>query len=130
MRALGIDHVVLVCRDVERTLEWWRRELGLEPLRVDEWRAGRAPFPSLRVSGTTIIDFVPGERDGGEHPNVAHIAIEVDVEAATLESLVVERGWDVAFPLDRALYGARGTGAGVYIRDPDGTVVELRTYAG
>ena len=26
------------------------------------------------------------------------------------------------------LYGARGQGRGLYVRDPDGHVVELRTY--
>ncbi len=28
------------------------RDRGLQPVRVDEWRAGTAPFPSVRVSGT------------------------------------------------------------------------------
>lgn len=127
MRALGIDHVVLVCSDVERTLSWWRRELGLEPVRLEEWRAGSAPFPSLRLNGSTIVDFVAGERTG---ENVAHVAVEVDVDSATLAALADERGWDVATPLNPSLFGARGIGAGVYIRDPEGNVVELRTYAG
>lgn len=29
----------------------------------------------------------------------------------------------------RRLWGAHGTGVGLYVRDPDGNVVELRTYA-
>lgn len=127
MRALGIDHVVILCSDIEPTLAWWQRELGLEPVRVDEWRAGAAPFPSLRLNASTIVDFLPGRR-GGE--NVAHIAVEVDISPDALESLVSERGWDVVSPLNRELFGARGIGAGVYVRDPEGNVIELRTYAG
>lgn len=127
MRVTGIDHLVIVCRDVERTLGWWRRELGLEPVRLDEWRAGEAPFPSLRVDGATIIDFFPGERTG---ENVAHVALAVDVAPAELPALAKERGWDVVSPLNPDLFGARGTGAGIYVRDPEGNVVELRTYAG
>jgi catechol 2,3-dioxygenase-like lactoylglutathione lyase family enzyme len=127
MRATGLDHIVLVCRDVETTLAWWREELGLEPVRVEEWRAGAAPFPSLRLDEGTIVDFVPGERSG---VNVAHVAVRVDVGADELGRRAEERGWDVVVPLDRSLFGARGIGAGIYIADPDGTVVELRTYSG
>ncbi len=127
MRAVGIDHVVVICRDVERTLSWWRDELGLEPVRLEQWRAGDAPFPSLRLSETTIADFVRGERTG---ENYAHVALLVDVSRDELASVVEERGWDVVAPLDSHLFGARGTGAGVYIRDPEGNVLELRTYDG
>jgi catechol 2,3-dioxygenase-like lactoylglutathione lyase family enzyme len=125
MRALGIDHVVILCSDIDLTLAWWQRELGLDPVRVEEWRAGDAPFPSLRLNASTIIDFLPGKRTG---ENVAHVAIDVDVDADTLESLVAERGWDVVFPLNRELFGARGMGAGIYVRDPEGNVIELRSY--
>ena len=125
MHATAIDHLVVVCTDVDTTLGWWRRELGLEPLRLDEWRAGAAPFPSLRINQTSIVDFVAGTRTG---VNVAHVALAVDVGAAELAALAVERGWDVVTPLDPGLYGARGVGAGVYIRDPEGNVVELRSY--
>ena len=125
MRALGIDHVVILCTDIDRTLAWWQQELGLEPVRADEWQAGDAPFPSLRLNDSTIVDFLPGKRSG---ENVAHVAVDVDVNADTLESLIAERGWDVVFPLNRELFGARGMGAGIYIRDPEGNVVELRTY--
>jgi glyoxylase I family protein len=127
MRALGIDHVVILCSDIERTLAWWQQEFGLESVRVDQWRSGAAPFPSLRLNPSTIVDFLPGERAG---ENVAHIAVEVDVTADALEALVADRGWDVVFPLNRQLFGARGIGAGIYIRDPEGNVIELRTYAG
>jgi len=126
MRVTHLDHIVVICTDVERTLEWWRREFGLEVLRGDEWRSGSAPFPSLRVNEHTIVDFVQGDRRG---ENVAHVALAVDLEANALERLASERGWDVVVPLDRGLYGARGTGAGIYIRDPEGNVVELRSYS-
>lgn len=127
MRATGIDHVVIICSDVDRTLAWWQRELGLDPVRVEEWRAGEAPFPSLRLSPATIVDFVPGERTG---ENVAHVAVTVDVAGDDLARLADERGWDVAVPLNPTLFGAGGIGAGIYVRDPEGNVVELRTYAG
>ncbi len=127
MRALAIDHVVILCSDIDRTLAWGQEELGLEPVRVEEWRSGAAPFPSLRLNASTIVDFLPGKRTG---ENVAHIAVAVDVDADSLEALTAERGWDVVVPLNRELFGARGMGAGIYIRDPEGNVIELRAYAG
>lgn len=124
MRATGIDHVVLVCADVERSLRWWQDGFGLEPVRVDEWRRGEAPFPSLRLNAGTILDFVPGTRSG---ENVAHVAVVVELDGDDLDAAAAARGFDVVEPA-RRLYGARGVGQGVYVRDPDGNVVELRHY--
>jgi catechol 2,3-dioxygenase-like lactoylglutathione lyase family enzyme len=55
----GFDHLVLRCADVDSTLAWYVDTLGLAQVRVDEWRSGVAPFPSVRVSAETIIDLVP-----------------------------------------------------------------------
>ena len=60
----AFDHIVLNVSDLERSLAWYTGTLGLEPVRVDEWRAGEAPFPSVRVSASTLIDLVEGERSG------------------------------------------------------------------
>ncbi len=123
MNPTAIDHVVLTVPDVERTLAWWRDELGLEPERVDEWRRGEAPFVSLRISGDTLIDLFPGERTG---ENVNHVALVV--EGVDLDELAASGRFEVEMgPAD--LFGAKGVGRGLYIKDPDGNRVELRTYA-
>lgn len=119
MRVTGLDHVVLVSPDPERLIAWYVDVLGLEPLRLPQWRAGEVPFASLRVSPSTIIDVQAGERTG---TNVEHLALVVD---ADLDALAAEHG----VPGPRSLFGARGQGRGIYLRDPDGTGVELRTYA-
>lgn len=115
----ALDHVVLVSPDPERLIAWYRDVLGLETLRLEEWRRGQVPFASLRVSADTIIDVQRGERDG---ENMGHMALVVeDTDLAELAA-----SYDVAGP--RSLFGARGRGAGIYLRDPDGNGVELRTY--
>jgi hypothetical protein len=87
-----------------------------------EWRAGEVLFPSLRLSETTIIDVLAGERSG---TNVDHFAVVVT--DADLDQLASSGVFDVvAGPAD--LWGARGLGRGLYVHDPDGNVVELRTY--
>ncbi|MFP5255315.1 MAG: VOC family protein [Acidimicrobiia bacterium] len=123
MEIVGVDHVVLVSPDVERLVAWYRDELGLGVERLEEWRAKQVPFVSLRVSESFLIDVMAGERTG---ENVNHVALHVrgvDIdELAASGRFRVEMG-----PAD--LFGARGTGRGLYTRDPDGNLVELRTYA-
>lgn len=122
MRITGFDHVVLCVADTERSVTWYRDELGLEPLRLEEWRAGEVPFVSLRVDATTIIDLLQREPDG---TNVDHIALVAD-DVDLAELAASGRFGDVHPPM--RLFGAQGTGLGIYLRDPDGHTVELRTY--
>jgi catechol 2,3-dioxygenase-like lactoylglutathione lyase family enzyme len=119
----GIDHVVWNVPDVEAVLAWYRDELGLEALRVQEWRDKKVLFVSLRISEDTIIDLFEGERTGENVNHIALVVEGVDVdELAASGRFTVEMG-----PAD--LFGARGQGRGVYLRDPAGNLVELRTYA-
>jgi catechol 2,3-dioxygenase-like lactoylglutathione lyase family enzyme len=122
MQVSGPDHIVLVSPDVERLVAWYRDELGLAAERLDEWRRQEVPFVSLRVSDDFLIDVMRGTRTG---ENVNHVALTVtgvDIdELAASGRFAVEMG-----PAD--LFGARGTGRGLYTRDPDDNLVELRTY--
>ena len=116
IRVTGFDHLVLAVADVERSLAWYQDFLGLEGVRVDEWREGNAPFPSVRVDASTIIDFIPRRDDSDRGSNLDHLCLAVDpVDLSPLG----ETG---------PRYGARGVGTSVYIQDPDGNTVELRHY--
>ncbi len=122
LRVIGFDHLVLGCADVESTLAWYLDLIGLEPVRVDEWRRGEAPFPSVRVDDDTIIDLVPGPTADGR---LDHICIVV--EPVDLAALVASGEFDVVEGPARR-FGARGDGTSLYVRDPDGLVVEIRHY--
>ena len=124
LRVRALDHVVLNCADVEASLRWYCDELGLEPVRVEEWRTGAAPFPSVRIDAHTIIDLVAARRTG---VNVDHLCVVVD--PVDLRALAASGGFDVVGdgPV-RGLFGARGYATSLYVRDPDGNTVELRTY--
>jgi catechol 2,3-dioxygenase-like lactoylglutathione lyase family enzyme len=122
VRAVEPDHVVLMSPDPEPLVDWYREELGLEVLRLEEWRANEVPFVSLRVSPGFLVDVMRGERTG---ENVNHLALVV--EGVDLDELATSGRFEVEMgPAD--LYGARGIGRGLYVRDPDGNLVELRTY--
>lgn len=123
MQVSGLDHVVLKVRDVEASLEWYRTRLGLTVERLEQWRAGEVLFPSLRVDDTTIIDLFQAEPDG---VNVDHLALVVT--GVDLDELASSGEFEVVMgPAD--LFGARGVGRGLYVLDPDGHRIELRTYA-
>lgn len=122
MHVTEFDHVVLNVADVERSLGFYCELLGLAPVRVDEWRAGKASFPSVRVTPDTIIDLMARPR---QEANVDHFCLVVDpldwqevIDAGTFD--VIEG------PVGR--YGARGNAQSIYVRDPDHNVVELRWY--
>ncbi len=121
-----VDFVALPTRDPARAVAWYRDVLGLEPLRFDEWKGGRVPFPSVRVSDSTIIDVVDGERSIGRG-NVDHLCLVF--EPTDLDVVRESGAFDVVEgPVTR--WGARGNGTSLYVRDPDGNVVELRHYGG
>ena len=122
LRVLQFDHVVLNVADVERALVFYCGELGLTPVRVEEWRRGEAPFPSARVTGSTLIDLLQRTRTG---ENSDHICLVV--EPMDLEALKASGRFEVLDgPATR--FGAQGNGTSLYVRDPDGNTVELRYY--
>jgi catechol 2,3-dioxygenase-like lactoylglutathione lyase family enzyme len=119
----GLDHIVLIVRDVERSVTWYRDMLGLEPARLDEFRRGETPFTSMRINATTVIDLLPGEPTG---KNVDHVALVVD-PSVDLAGIAASGDFDVrAGPM--RIWGARGYGQGLYVADPDGHVIELKSY--
>lgn len=123
LRVTAFDHLVLNVEDVERALAFYCGPLALEPVRVEEWRAGTVPFPSVRVSPTTIIDLVARPRSGGS--NVDHLCLVV--EPLDWQE-VVESGEFTVVDGPGQRYGARGNAQSLYVLDPDGNTVELRWY--
>jgi catechol 2,3-dioxygenase-like lactoylglutathione lyase family enzyme len=131
MGVCALDHIVLNVADTERALAFYTGQLGLSAERVEAWRSGKAPFPSLRISESTIIDLVAGPNEAaGTRNNLAHFCLvtdSADLAAATQQlaaaGVPIEEGPAVRF-------GARGNALSIYFRDPDDNLIELRTYAG
>jgi catechol 2,3-dioxygenase-like lactoylglutathione lyase family enzyme len=122
LRVVALDHVVLNVADVERSLAFYRGELGLVSERVDEWRRGEVPFPSVRVDAHTIIDLLAAPRTG---ENSDHLCLVI--EPTDLDAVKASGRFDVVDgPATR--FGARGDGTSLYVKDPDGNTVELRYY--
>jgi catechol 2,3-dioxygenase-like lactoylglutathione lyase family enzyme len=135
---MQIDHVVLWVDDPKRALEFYVDVIGLEALRAQEFEDGKAPFPSVRVNETTIIDLmgralVPPVREftggmsGGEAVN--HVCLSMGASAYdSLTARLTERGIRLK-PGGKSSFGARGvTAHSAYFLDPDGNVLEIRHY--
>lgn len=125
VNVVAMDHIVLRVSDVQRSLDWYTTMLGLEPVRADEWRAGECPFPSVRISTDTIIDLIAGDVDHKTR-NLDHFCVVVTPQS--MDEVRRSGDFDIVRDPDFTLFGARGMADGLYIRDPDGNEIELRTY--
>ena len=119
-KVLGIDHVVLLIHDLERSLGFYRDLLGLH---IEREQAS-IHLTQLRA-GRSLIDLVPGGADAGRAPNVDHFALEIQpFDELKLREFFSSHGVPV---LESGLrYGATGEGPSIYILDPDGNKVELK----
>jgi len=120
VKVVGFDHVVVNTANIEALLGFYCDALGLEPVRVDEWRRGEVLFPSVRVTPETLIDLFPAERTG---ENMNHFCLVI--EPVDLDALAAR------FPGARradGLFGAQGYSSSLYVQDPDGNTIELRFY--
>ena len=122
MNITGLDHIVLNVSDAERSLAYYTGVLELRGERIEEWRAGAAPFPSVRVDDSTIIDLFVAESSGA---NLDHFCLVMPT--ADWEEMVASNRLEIVRGPSR-VFGARGMGLSVYTRDPDGNTIELRHY--
>jgi catechol 2,3-dioxygenase-like lactoylglutathione lyase family enzyme len=129
----GLDHLVINVSDVARTVCWYQKVLGMES-RVFDPGGGKTPRISL-VFGSQKINLRPRDADKVEWFTADHEAAGSDdlcfLTSNTPEQVVahlqtcgvaIEEG-----PVDKQ--GARGTLRSVYCRDPDGSLIEISSYA-
>jgi glyoxylase I family protein len=135
IKVTELDHIVLNVGDIQRSLKFYTDVLGLQAERLDEFKAGKVGFPSVRINGDTIIDLFPtrgvanadnqAEKRQG---NLNHFCMVVErqdfsgiVDYLAGHGITVREG-----PISR--WGARGRATSVYFLDPDGNEVEIRCY--
>jgi len=127
----GVDHIVLSVADVDRSLAFYHGVLGLATEREADYRAGRVGFPSVRVDEAFVIDLFP--RAAGAEPlpgaNLDHFCLVTDAEDLAPLVAHLELHDVPILGAPRARWGAQGLAMSVYVRDPDGNQVEIRTYA-
>jgi catechol 2,3-dioxygenase-like lactoylglutathione lyase family enzyme len=130
----AIDHVVLYSGDSERTIAFYRDVLGCVIAGEDEWRAGRRPVFQIRVNDTTFVNV---HASGHElHPRAVtalpgtlDICFRTPLSAEETAAHFARHGIEVEVgPVERRDALGRPS-TSVYVRDPDGNLVELMSPA-
>ena len=125
----NIDHIVLRVKDIDAMLRFYIDVLGCTMEKVQDtiglWQVR---------AGASLIDLVPvdgklgrmgGAAPGVEARNLDHFALRVDpydedAIRAHLHAHGVEPGES------GSRYGAEGEGPSIYLRDPEGNMIELK----
>ena len=129
-----LDHIVLNVEDDEKMIAFYAEVLRMATERLEEYRAGKVPFPSIRLNPNTIIDLFPkrlwekSARQGNGRENLNHFCIALSkVEWEALRTRLDSHGVPIEEgPVPR--WGALGTGTSIYFRDPENNLIEARHY--
>jgi catechol 2,3-dioxygenase-like lactoylglutathione lyase family enzyme len=120
-----IDHIVLTAFDLERTLDFYSRVLGMEPITFAGGRRGLAfgrQKINLHQAGKEFepkaLKPVPGALD---LCFITETPLEEVIATLKAEGVALAAG-----PVPKT--GALGPMSSVYFRDPDGNLIEVSNY--
>jgi catechol 2,3-dioxygenase-like lactoylglutathione lyase family enzyme len=125
MKITGLDHVVLTVRNMARTIDFYRRVLGMrhvvfdgtydalhfgnQKINLHPYRAEYTPHADIPAPGTGDLCFIA---EGGIDDIVHELeALKISVEVG---------------PVNQT--GACGAMRSVYFRDPDSNLIEVACY--
>jgi catechol 2,3-dioxygenase-like lactoylglutathione lyase family enzyme len=130
LRIAGLHHVTLICRDAERTVDFYRNLLGMRVVKQtvnEDDRAARHLFfgdeegrPGTLVTCLEYPDLQDGSVGRG---STHHFALMVSSEEELVGWRDYLRSRDVPCTevMDRTYFKS------IYLRDPDGHILELAT---
>lgn len=128
LQIVGIDHIVLRVRDLERMAAFYCDVLGCrverrrEDLGMVHLRAGRSLIDLVDVAGTLGRAFAGSPYAG---PALDHFALRVE----SFEADAIRRDLG-AFGVEpsnvQQNFGAEGDGPSLYLSDPEGNRIELK----
>ena len=125
MKIDRIDHIVITAHDVDRTIEFYSKVMGMEPITFAEGRRGLAfgrQKINLHQSGREYepkaLKPTPGSMD---LCFITETPLEDVIANLKSHGVVVAQG-----PVEKT--GALGPMMSVYFRDPDGNLIEVSNY--
>ena len=121
--AFSIEHVTIRCRDLEASVEYYRRMFNAQVI-LRRNLAGSKKIVFLRIGDSMLelMDFGPGSEpvDAREHYGVHHIGIKTDNFESTYRDLKSKGADFLGEPFEPT--------PGIhlaFLRDPNGAVIEL-----
>ena len=126
---LGLDHLVIRCVDLGTMQRFYCDLIGCELVRHNEnfdlyhLRAGAQLIDLIAVDG--FLGKRGGAAPGAEGKNLDHFAIRIaDFDEVALHAWVSENDLEIVEEGER--FGADGAGPSIYLRDPEGNIIELK----
>lgn len=124
MKIKDIDHIVITTSDLQKCFDFYTRILGMKKV----YENGRYSllFGNHRFNiHTRKAEFLPAAL----HPEYGSLdlclTVEEDMQAIIQE--IQRKSYPIEFgPVER--HGALGTMQSIYLRDPDGNLIELSSY--
>jgi ureidoacrylate peracid hydrolase len=110
--ALSYGHMLILVSDIDRSVEFYTRQLGFK-IRPAKPLADGRPFTAFHQG----IAFVAGRK--GDERQIDHLAFEVN-DVRKMSDKLEQAGVKFFQGLHNGPYGAT-----IYVADPDGTKVEL-----
>ena len=130
LRIAGLHHITLLCADVERSASFYRTVLGLRLVKqtVNEDDRGARHFFFGDEEGNpgsllTCLEYPELEEGSVGRGSTHHfaLAVESEEELVAWREYLAGRGIPCSEVLDRIYFKS------LYLRDPDGHIVELAT---
>src|SRR5689334_17285893 len=130
MRLRGLHHVTAIAADLDRTIAFYRDVLGLRIVRDgpsdDDPESRHVWFGADGGGPGTLVSFMqyPQLPEGIVGRNSVHhfaLLVETEDEQRAWHEYLSERGVECSEVLDRGAFRS------LYVRDPDGHIVEIAT---
>ena len=123
---VSIDHIVINCKDVGKTADWYESVLGLkrEVFGPDNRTAIKFVNKKINILPIGAKDWLSGKNavDGS-----ADICFITEERLSSVASRLRQAGAEVIVgPVTRT--GSLGPMTSIYLRDPEGSLLEISSY--
>lgn len=124
MKLLALDHFVLTTANADALIDFYTRVLGMRHS-ADRGRHALF-FGNAKINiHTRPAEFLPAAK----HPaaGTMDVCLAATGDIREIRSEILAKGW----PVEEGVvtrHGARGEMESVYVRDPDGNLIEISVY--
>ena len=134
MPVVGFDHVVLPTSDAVRFVDFYKR-LGFSIIDEDKWRRGEVNRFAIQI-GQSKINIHPPELTGvmkgaTATPGSGDLCFVWEGTTEEVLQMIAEAGAEIVdgpVPRRGGRNAGQTMGTSVYVRDPDGNLLEFMVY--